>query len=52
MENPRENYILEKIHQVTVNLVRTFNLQNNYQDKDDPRSGILAATDFTACITY
>ena len=29
-----------------------YNLQNNYLDKDDPWSGILAATDFLVQITY
>ena len=30
--NPQVNSILEKLHQVIVNLVRTFDLQNNYLD--------------------
>ena len=34
------------------NLGSTFNLQNNYLDKDDPWSGILAATNFVVCSTY
>ena len=33
-ENPKANSILERIHQVIVNLVRTYDLQNNYLDKD------------------
>ena len=51
-ENPQVNYILEIIHEVVANLVRTFDLQNNYLDEDDPWSGILAATAFTVQIIY
>ena len=50
--NPKANSTLERIHQVIANLVRTSDLQNNYLDKDDPWSGILAATDFAARSTY
>ena len=32
MENPQANSIIEKIHQVITNLVRKFELQNNYLD--------------------
>ena len=46
------NSILEIIHQVIANLVRTYGLQNNDLDKDDPWSGILAATDFAVQSTY
>ena len=34
--------MLEIIHQVIVNLVRTFDFKKNYLDKDDHWSGILA----------
>ena len=40
------NSILEIIHQVIKNLVRTYGLPNNYLDEDEPWSEILAATDF------
>ena len=40
------------IQQVITNLVRTYKLQINYLDKDDPWSEILAATDFTLQSTY
>ena len=46
------NSILEIIHQVIANLVRMFDLQDNYLDKYDPLSGILAATDFVVHSTY
>ena len=54
MENPQANSILKGIHhhQVISSLVRTFDLENNYLDKDDPWSGILAATYFAVWSTY
>ena len=45
-KNPQANSILERIHQVIVNLIWTSNLKNNYIDEDDPWSGILATTAF------
>ena len=45
-ENAQLNSILEIIHQVISNLVRTYDFQNNYLDKYNPWSGILAATYF------
>ena len=44
--NPTSNAILERIHQVIGNLVRTCNITQTYVDKDDPWSGILAAAEF------
>ena len=52
MENPQANSILEIIDQVIANLVRTFDLNNNNIDKDDPWSGILASMDFAVQSTY
>ena len=49
---PKANSILEIIHQITANLKWMFDLQNNYLDKDDPWSGILADTDFAVQSTY
>ena len=43
MEDQQEHSILEIIHQVIVKIVRTFDVQNNYLDEDDPWSGILAS---------
>ena len=40
------NAILEHIHQVLGNLVRTFNIQQTYADKNDQWIGILASTAF------
>ena len=40
------NAILERIHQVLGNLVRTFNIQQKYVDKNDPWTGILDAAAF------
>ena len=40
------NAILERIHQVQGNPVRTFNTQQTYVETNDPRMGILAATAF------
>ena len=51
-ENPQPNYILEKIHQDTENLVHTFDLKNNYLDKEKPWSGILEVNSFMVLITY
>ena len=50
--NTQENSILERIHQVIANLVRTSDLKNIYLDKDDPWSGILSATTFAVRNTY
>ena len=49
---PKAKDILESIIQVIVNLVCTFDLKNNYLDKDDNLSRILAATDFTLLCKY
>ena len=45
--NPISNAILERIHQVLVNLVRDCNITQTYVNKDDPWSGILAAAETT-----
>ena len=34
--NPQENSILERIHRVIANLIRTFDLNNTYLDEDEP----------------
>ena len=44
--------ILEIIHQVIANLVRNFDSQNNYLDKDDSCSGILISTAFAIQSMY
>ena len=50
--NPKANSILERVHKVIGNMIRTFNLQENYLDEDDPWKGILAATAFAVRSTY
>ena len=44
VRNPQANAIVERIHQVIGNIIRTFELQTNYLDEDDPWKGILSAT--------
>ena len=51
-ENTQENSILEIIHQVIANLIRTFDLQNNYLNKDNPWLGIVEAMDFSVHIMH
>jgi hypothetical protein len=50
--NPQANAIVERVHQVVGNIVRTFELQDNYLDEDDPWKGILSATSFAIRSTY
>ena len=53
MQNPQANAIVEHVHQMLGNLIRSFKLQDNpYLDSDDPWSGILAAAAFAMCSTY
>ena len=40
------NSVLERIHKVRVNLVRTCNITQSYVEKDDLWLGILAAAEF------
>ena len=44
--NPMSNTVLERIHQVLVNLVRNFNIFHTQVNKNDPWTGILAAASF------
>ena len=50
--NPQANSVIERIHQVLGNMLRTFKLEENYLDTDDPWAGILAATAFAIRNTY
>lgn len=52
VRNPQANAIVERVHQVIGNMIRTFELENNYLDDNDPWSGILAATAFAVRSTY
>src|SRR5207253_500570 len=52
VRNPQANAIVERIHQVIGNIIRTFDLESNYLDDDNPWRGILAATAFAVRSTY
>ena len=46
VRNPQANAIVERVHQVIGNIIRTFELEDNYLDEEDPWKGILSATAF------
>jgi len=52
VRNPQANSILERVHQVVANLVRTYDLEEYDMDDEDPWSGILAAAAFAVRSTY
>jgi len=52
VRNPQANAICERVHQVIGNIIRTFELQTNYLDEDNPWKGILSATAFAVRCTY
>ena len=52
VRNPQANAIVERVHQVIGNIIRTFELENNYLDEDDPWIGILSATAFAVRSTF
>ena len=52
VRNPQANAIVERIHQVIANMVRTFELETNYLDVEDPWKGVLSATAFAIWSTY
>ncbi len=52
VRNPQANAIVERIHQVIANMIRTFQLEEQYLDEDDPWKGILSATAFAVRSTY
>ena len=52
VRNPQANAILESIHQVIGNMVRSFQLEDAYMDDDDPWAGILSAVAFAVRSTY
>ena len=52
VRNPQANAILERVHQVVANLVRTYDLEEYDMDDEDPWSGILAAAAFAVRSTY
>ena len=52
VRNPQANAIVERVHQTIGNIIRTFELENNYLDETDPWKGILSATAFAIRTTY
>lgn len=52
VRNPQANAIVERIHQVIANMVRSFELETNYLDVDNPWKGILSAAAFAVRSTY
>jgi hypothetical protein len=52
VRNPQANAIVERVHQVIGNIIRTFELENNYLDDNDPWKGILSATAFAVRSTF
>ena len=52
VRNPQANAIVERVHQVIGNMIRTFELESNYLDEDDPWKGILSATAFAVRSTF
>ena len=52
MANLQANSILERINQLITNFVRTYDLQHNYLDKDEPWSETLSSTAFAVQSRY
>lgn len=52
IKNPLANAIIERIHQITANMVRTFELETNYLGVDNPWKGILSTAVFAVRSTY
>ena len=52
VRNPQANAIVERIHQVIGNIIRTFELETNYLDEVNPFKGVLAAAAFAVRSTY
>ena len=52
VHNPQANATVECVHQVIGNMIRTYELEDNYLDENDPWGGILSATAFAVPSTY
>ena len=50
--NPQANSVLERVHQTIGNIIRTFEINSQEVDEDDPFAGILSATMFAIRATY
>jgi hypothetical protein len=46
MHNPQSNGIIERVHAVLNDMLRTHHLSETKMDEDDPRSDILSSTAF------
>ena len=52
VRNPQANAIIERIHQVLGNLIRTFDNEERAIDRSDPWTGVLSAAAFAVRSTY
>jgi hypothetical protein len=52
VRNPQAIAIVERVHQVIGNIIRTFELKNNYLDDNDPWKGIRSATALAVRSTF
>ena len=52
VRNLQANAVMERINQVIANMIRTFELETNYLDVDNPWKGVLSATAFAVWSTY
>jgi hypothetical protein len=52
VRNPQANAIIERIHQVLGNLIRTFDNEERTIDRSDPWTGVLSAAAFAIRSTY
>ena len=52
VRNPQANAIIERLHQTLGNIIRSFELQDNYLDQDDPWKGVLSAAAYAIRATY
>ena len=52
VRNPQANVFCERVHQVIGNIIKTFELESNYLDEEDPWKGILSATAFAVRSTF
>ena len=51
VRNPQANAIVERIHQVLGNMIRSFELEDNHLDEEDPWKGLLTAAAFAVRAT-
>ena len=51
VKNPQSNAIIERVHQVLGNMLRTFELERQAFDPDDPWGEFLSAIIWAICST-